>query len=150
MALRPQRLRALLAACLALASCGAAGASGVTDTDATNNRAYTQAYPKPVMADPPQVPASKVVKDFTNVPAGVSTQIAPANSVRLALEIQCDGTAPVQVDETGSTLTSATQGGTFVIPQGSYPVYTPPVTTTSAITAYTGTAQACRVTEYNR
>lgn len=98
---------------------------------------------------PPTAAAGKINTNTVALSANTSTQLIGTNDQRIALEIQCDGTAVVGVSRTGATLTSATTAP-LVIPAGSYPLYTMPVATLTAVTAYTGTAQTCRTTEYLR
>ncbi len=101
---------------------------------------------------PPTAAAGKIVDTSVALSANTSTRLVAARGTsgdRIAIEIQCDGLAAVGVDMKGGTLTSAT-AAPRVIPSGSYPLYTPPIATQTAITAYTGTAQTCRVTEYLR
>lgn len=98
---------------------------------------------------PPTATAGKITQTSVSLTANTSTSLVAANTARIAVEIQCDGTAPVGVDRTGGALTSAT-AAPLVIPSGAYPLYPMPIATLTAITAYTGTAQVCRVTEYNR
>lgn len=98
---------------------------------------------------PPTAATGKIVATSVALSPTTSTQLVAANANRIALEIQCDGTAAVGISRTGATLTSVA-ASPLVIPTGSYPLYTMPVATLTAVTAYTGTAQTCRVTEYNR
>lgn len=101
---------------------------------------------------PPTAASGKIVDTSVALSANTSTQLVAARATagdRIAAEIQCDGTGVVGIDMKGGTLTSAT-AAPRVIPSGSYPLYTPPIATQTAITAYTGTAQTCRVTEYLR
>jgi hypothetical protein len=98
---------------------------------------------------PPTAAAGKIVATSVALTSNTSTQLVAANVERIGVEIQCDGTGVVGVSRTGATLTSAT-AAPLVIPSGSYPLYTMPIATLTAITAYTGTAQTCRVTEYLR
>ncbi len=98
---------------------------------------------------PPVAGATQITQTSVAVPANASTQIIAANATRIGLEIQCDGTAIIGLDRKGGTLTSAASAP-LILPTGSYPLYTAPITPTTAITAYTGTAQTCRVTEYAR
>lgn len=98
---------------------------------------------------PPTAAAGKITQTNVSVTANTSTQLVAANANRIAVEIQCDGTAPVGIDRTGGTLTSPT-AAPLVIPSGSYPLYPMPIATLTAITAYTATAQVCRVAEYLR
>ena len=98
---------------------------------------------------PPTAGSGKITQTSTALSVNTSTQLVAANANRIAVEIQCDGTAVVGIDRTGGTLTSATAAG-LVVPTGSYPLYTMPIATQTAITAYTGTAQTCRTTEYLR
>ncbi|SFV06033.1 hypothetical protein SAMN02799631_04340 [Methylobacterium sp. 174MFSha1.1] len=101
---------------------------------------------------PPTAASGKIVDTSVALTANTSTTLVAARGTpgdRIAAEIQCDGTAVVGIDMKGGTLTSAT-AAPRVIPSGSYPLYTPPIATQTAITAYTGTAQTCRVTEYLR
>jgi hypothetical protein len=99
--------------------------------------------------EPPTAASGKIVETAVSVPASTSTQLVAANANRIGVEIQCDGAAPVGIGRTGAALTSATTAG-LVIPSGSFPLYTPPIASLTAITAYTATAQSCRVTEYIR
>jgi hypothetical protein len=98
---------------------------------------------------PPTAAAGKITQTRVAVAATTSTQLVAANTARIAVEIQCDGTAPVGIDRTGAALTDPL-AAPLVIPSGSYPLYTMPIATLTAITAYTATAQSCRVTEYLR
>lgn len=101
---------------------------------------------------PPTAAAGKITQTIVTLSANASTQLVAARATsgdRIAVEVQCDGTAAVGIDRTGGTLTSAT-AAPLVIPSGSYPLYTMPIATQTAITAYTGTGQSCRVTEYLR
>ena len=93
--------------------------------------------------------AGKIVETSVSLSANTSTQLVPVNLFRTLVEIQCDGAAVVGISRTGATLTSAT-AAPLVIPAGSYQLYTMPIATLTAITAYTATAQTCRVTEYLR
>jgi hypothetical protein len=97
----------------------------------------------------PTVAAGKLVETSVAVSANTSTQLVAANASRIGLEIQCDATAPVGLGRTGATLTSVAASG-FVIPSGSYQAYQMPFATLTAVTAYTATAQTCRVSEYTR
>lgn len=99
--------------------------------------------------EPPTAAAGKIVATSVTLTANTSTTLVAANDQRIAIEIQCDGAATVGVSRTGAALTSAT-AAPLVIPTGSYPLYTMPVATLTAVTAYTGTGQTCRVTEYLR
>ena len=99
--------------------------------------------------EPPTADTGKIVATSVSLTANTSTQLVASNSARIAVEIQCDGAAVVGISRTGATLTSAT-AAPLVIPAGSYPLYTMPIATLTAITAYTATAQTCRVTEYLR
>ena len=98
---------------------------------------------------PPTAASGKITQTNVSVPSNASTQLVAANANRIGLEIQCDGTGTVGIDQTGGTLTSVA-ASPLVIPAGSYPLYTPPIATLTAITAYTASAQTCRVTEYLR
>jgi hypothetical protein len=97
----------------------------------------------------PTSTAGGITVNTTQLSANTSTQIAPADPNRIALEIQCD-TGGVSVSLQGLGLAGASVGnGTKFIPSGSAaPLYTPPVATKTAITAYTATAQTCTVTGY--
>lgn len=98
---------------------------------------------------PPTAAPGKIAQTSVAVAAATSTQLVAANTARIAVELQCDGTAPVGVDRTGGTLTSAT-AAPLVLPATAYQLYIMPIATLTAITAYTATAQTCRVTEYLR
>lgn len=99
---------------------------------------------------PPTAAAGKITKTSTAISATTSTTIAAANANRIALGIQC-ASGGVSIDETGAALAAAGVGnGTLFISTGSGPYFTPPIATLTAITAYTGTAQTCVVTEYLR
>jgi hypothetical protein len=98
--------------------------------------------------EPPTAAAGKIVETPVTLVASTSTQLVAANANRIAMEIQCDGAAPVAIGRTGATLTGLATG--LVIPSGSYPLYTPPVPSLTAITAWTATGQTCRTTEYIR
>ena len=98
---------------------------------------------------PPQAPSAAITQTVTAVAATTSTTIAAASATAIAVEIQCDGTAPVAIDRKGGTLTSLA-AAPLVLPQTAYQLYVMPIATTSAITAYTATAQTCRVTQYAR
>lgn len=104
---------------------------------------------------PPTAASGKIVATSVALTANTSTTLVAARGTpgdRISYTLQCDGTAAVGISETGGTITAATLAGgtTLVIPSGSAPLYIPPVATQTAITAYTGTAQSCRVTEYLR
>lgn len=99
----------------------------------------------------PTSSAGAITVTSTTLNANTSTQIAAANSNRIAFGVQC-ATGGVSVSETGAALAGASVGnGSIFIPTGSSaPYFTPPVATLTAITAYTATAQTCVVTEYQR
>ncbi len=99
----------------------------------------------------PTSTASGITVTAVTLNANTSTQLAPANNSRIALGIQC-GSGNVSISETGQTLAGASVGiGSIFLPSGTTPPYfSPPVATTSAITAYTATSQTCVTTEYQR
>ncbi|SFG65055.1 hypothetical protein [Methylobacterium gossipiicola] len=142
---------------------GSVTAAGTNGTSAQAVQGITGGVPQNVQLpsgattttgalQPPTAASGKIVDTSVTLTSNTSTVLVAARATpgdRLAVEIQCDGTAVVGIDMKGGTLTSAT-AAPRVIPSGSYPLYTPPVATQTAITAYTGTAQTCRVTEYLR
>jgi hypothetical protein len=96
---------------------------------------------------PPTAAAGKTVATAVSVSATTSTQLVAANANRIAYQIQC-ASGGVSVDETGAALTGASvANGTVFIPAGTTTPYIPPIASLTAITAYTATAQSCRVTE---
>lgn len=99
----------------------------------------------------PTSTASGITVTSVTLNANTSTQLAPANPNRIALGIQC-GTGGVSISETGQPLAGASVGnGSAFLPSGSAaPYFSPPVATTSAVTAYTATSQTCVTTEYQR
>jgi hypothetical protein len=99
--------------------------------------------------EPPVAASGKLTETSVAVAANTSTTLIAANTSRIAMEIQCDGTAAVGLSRTGAALTSVA-AAPLIIPSGAYPLYTMPMATATAVTAYTGTAQTCRVTEYLR
>ncbi|MGE7415454.1 hypothetical protein [Methylobacterium tarhaniae] len=157
----------LVGAALALALvAGPAGARQYKNSGATtespgvvpevNDRAVGADNPMPVTVggavQPPTAAAGKIIDTSVVLTANTSTTLVAARATsgdRLAIEIQCDGAGAVGIDMKGGALTSAT-AAPRVIPSGSFPLYTPPIASQTAITAYTGTPQTCRVTEYLR
>lgn len=99
--------------------------------------------------EPPTAPAGKLVDTLVNVPANASTQLVPANAARIGLEIQCDGTGIVGLDLKGGPLASVA-GAPRRLPAVPLSLYTAPYAPLTAVTAYTGTAQACWVAEWLR
>jgi hypothetical protein len=99
----------------------------------------------------PTSTANGITVTAVTLNANTSTQLAPANPNRIALGIQC-GTGGVSISETGQTLAGASVGnGSLFLPSGTAgPYFSPPVATTTAITAYTATSQTCVTTEYQR
>ncbi len=142
---------------------GSATAPGVSGSQAQAVQGIGGGVPVPVelpdtaittsgALQPPTAASGKIVDTSVALTANTATTLVAARGApgdRLAVEIQCDGTAAVGIDMKGGTLTGVASAPR-VIPSGSYPLYTPPIATQTAISAYTGTAQTCRVTEYLR
>jgi hypothetical protein len=93
-----------------------------------------------------RLPTYTVTPFFVSIAASTSTTLLASSATRIGFDVQC-ATGGVGISRTGATLTSATPssgGADLVIPASANAYFTPSyVSKTAAVTAYTGTAQAC-------
>lgn len=91
--------------------------------------------------------AAQITTTKTTLVAATNTTIAAANPNRIALWIQTDGAAAARVGLKGETL-SGTRGGETQIPAVADALLTPPIASTTAVTAYSTGTPTLYVTEW--
>lgn len=103
----------------------------------------------PNVTIPPSISAAQVLTTRTTLVAATNTTIAVANPNRIAIQIQTDGTAATRIGQEGEALTG-TRGGEISIPATADAIYTPPLASTTAITAYSTGTTTLYVTEWSK
>lgn len=91
--------------------------------------------------------AGQIVTTQTTLVAATNTTIAPARANRIALWIQTDGAAAARIGLNGATLTG-TRAGEVQIPATADALLTPPLASTTAVTAYSTGTPTLYVTEW--
>ncbi len=91
--------------------------------------------------------AAQIVTTQTTLVAATNTQIVPARTNRIAIWIQTDGAAAARIGLNGATLTG-TRAGEVQIPATADALLTPPLASTTAVTAYSTGTPTLYVTEW--
>ncbi len=91
--------------------------------------------------------SGNIITTQVTLVAATNTQIVPARTNRIAMWIQTDGAAAARIGLNGATLTG-TRAGEVQIPATADALLTPPLASTTAVTAYSTGTPTLYVTEW--